>query len=323
MVDFNLGVPADARTGLFKVLSIEPKDAGPAPFVPANAITFQRYRLDLPQAWAALEKTVTEVFPQAGSVLDLMFQTAGKDKDPNYNLKAELLDNLGDDLISYELAPRGNTFAEMSAAPSLFLLGSPNADRLVAALKAATALFPPPLSNVKEREFQGRKIYSVVLDAPAEADASGTNRTERVFSFAAGRGYVAMSMDAASLETHLRSAETPGKSLRDTPGLADAAQKVGGLSTGIFGYQNDAESLRVAVEALKNDSAMFEQFFAMIPLGAGAGESKRLKDWVDFSLLPPFERIAKYFSFSVYTGSLTADGYRYRVFTPTPPQLKK
>jgi len=54
---------------------------------PANATTFQRWRLDLPKAWTALEKMVIDAFPQAGSVLDLMFQTAGKDKDPNYNLK--------------------------------------------------------------------------------------------------------------------------------------------------------------------------------------------------------------------------------------------
>jgi hypothetical protein len=320
--EFALGVPAEARVGLFKVLSFEPKEAGPAPFIPANAITFQRYRLNLPQAWAALEKMVTDVFPQAGSVLDLMFQAGGKDKDPNYNLKAELLGNLGDDLISYDLAPRGPTFAELGAAPSLFLLGSPNADKLVAALRAATALFPPPFSSVKEREFQGRKIYSIDLTAGG-MDDSGTNATPQVFSFAAASGYVAMSLDAATLETHLRSAEAPGKSLRDTPGLADAAQKIGGLNTGLFGYSNDAENLRVVVETLRKDSATIEQFFGMMPFGAGAEEGKRLKDWVDFSLLPPFEKIAKYFHFSVFSGSLTADGLSYKGFSPTPPQLKK
>jgi hypothetical protein len=325
LVELNLGVPADARAGLFKVLNIEPKEAGPTAFVPANAVTFQRWRLDLPRAWAALEKMVTDVFPQAGSVMELMFQTAGKDKDPNYNLKAELLGNLGDDLINYDFPPRGTTFSDLSSAPSLFLLGSPNADKLVAAVKAATALFPPPLSNVKEREFQGRKIYSMDLGAAPNLDGSEAKGPERAFSFAASGGYVAMSTDAATLETYLRSAENPGKALRDTPGLADAAQRVGGLSTGLFGYQNDAESLRMVVEALKNDSAMLEQIIAMTPLGGQlkSEEGKRLKDWVDFSLLPPFDKLAKYFHFTVYSGRLTADGYRYQVFSPTPPQLKK
>jgi len=35
-----------------------------------------------------------------------------------------------------------------------------------------------------------------------------------------------MSADPATLETYLRSSENPGKALRDTPGLAEAAQKV-------------------------------------------------------------------------------------------------
>jgi len=325
LVELNLGVPGDARAGLFKVLSIEPKEAGPTAFVPANAVTFQRWRLDLPRAWAALEKMVTDVFPQAGSVMELMFQTAGKDKDPNYDLKAELLGNLGDDLINYDFPPRGNTFSDLSSAPSLFLLGSPSADKLVAAVKAATALFPPPLSGVKEREFQGRKIYTMNLGAAQKLDGSGAKGPERTFSFAASGGYVAMSTDDATLETYLRSAENPGKGLRDTPGLVEAAQRVGGLGTGLFGYQNDAESLRVTLEALKNDSAMLDQIIAMTPLGGQlkSEEGKRLKDWVDFSLLPPFDKLAKYFHFTVYSGRLTADGYRYQVFSPTPPQLKK
>ena len=325
LVGFNLGVPADGRAGLFKVLNIESKEAGPAPFVPANAVTFQRWRLDLPKAWAALEKMAIDVFPQAGSALDLMFQTAGKDKDQNYNLKAELLGNLGDDLVSYDLPPRGNTFKDLSSAPSLFLLGSPNADKLVAAVKAATALFPPPLSSVKEREFQGRKIYAMNLGVAPNPDGSGGNEPERTFSFAASGGYVAMSTDAATLESYLRSAENPGKSLRDTPGLAEAAQKVGGLNTGLFGYQNDAESLRMVLEALKNDTATLDQLIAMTPLGSqfAPEDGKRLKDWLDFSLLPPFEKIAKYFHFTVYGGLLTSDGYGYQIFSPTPPQLKK
>jgi len=113
--------------------------------------------------------------------------------------------------------------------------------------------------------------------------------------------------------------------LRDTPGLAEAAQKVGGLNTGLFGYQNDAESLRMVLEALKNDTATLDQLIAMTPLGSqfAPEDGKRLKDWLDFSLLPPFEKIAKYFHFTVYGGLLTSDGYGYQIFSPTPPQLKK
>jgi len=53
------------------------------------------------------------------------------------------------------------------------------------------------------------------------------------------------------------------------------------------------------------------------------GKGNGLKDWLDFSLLPPFDKIAKYFHFTVYGGRLTPDGYSYQIFSPTPPQFKK
>jgi hypothetical protein len=43
---------------------------------------------------------------------------------------------------------------------------------------------------------------------------------------------------------------------------------------------------------------------------------------VDFTLLPDFNAIAKYFYLTVYSGSAGADGLSYKIFTPTPPQLK-
>jgi hypothetical protein len=44
---------------------------------------------------------------------------------------------------------------------------------------------------------------------------------------------------------------------------------------------------------------------------------------MDFSQLPPFERVSKYFSFSVYAGSANVDGVTIKIFSPTPPGIKK
>ena len=53
----------------------------------------------------------------------------------------------------------------------------------------------------------------------------------------------------------------------------------------------------------------------------GAAE-KSIKDLMDFSLLPPFERISKYFYFSVYGASATSEGLTFKMFAPVPPALK-
>jgi hypothetical protein len=80
--------------------------------------------------------------------------------DPGFDLKKTLLANLGDDIVTYEKAPRGNTPAELDAPPYLFLLGSPNPEQLAVALKRLFVIFPQG-DTPEEREFLGRKIFSV------------------------------------------------------------------------------------------------------------------------------------------------------------------
>jgi hypothetical protein len=320
--EFHFGVPASSRVGLFKIIAAEAKDANPPPFVPADAVKFQRFRLDVQKAWNTLESMVSEISPQMGGGLKLILETAGKDKDPNFDLRKELIGNLGDDLISFQKNPRSNTLADLNSPPALYLLGSPNAEKLAAALKTIASLLPPQLTNIKERELLGRKVYSLTLPGAPNPDGS---MTQRNLSYSASGGYLALSTDDALLETYLRSGENTGKTLRDTVGLAEAAQKIGGMSTGMFGYENTSETVRVLLETLKNDYGTVEKLLLMMPFvpKPGGKDSKGLKDWVDFSLLPPFDQIAKYFYFTVYSGSANADGLSYKVFSPTPPQLKK
>ncbi|HKS37533.1 MAG TPA: hypothetical protein VJW76_10115 [Verrucomicrobiae bacterium] len=321
--ELHFAVPAAGRGGVFKIISAEAKDSNPPPFVPADAVQFQRWRLDVQKAWNTLEGMLVEISPQFGGVFKLMFENVGKDKDPNFDMRRELVGNLGDDLITFQKSPRGNTFAELNSPPSLYLIGSPNSDKLAGALKMLTSLLPPALSNVKEREFLGRKIYSLSLPPTPSPDGSST--IQRTLSYAASGGYIALSTDDAILETYLRSSENTGKTLRESPGLAEAAEKIGGMNTGLFGYENSSETMRVMLETLKNDSGNLEKMLAVTPLGPklSGKDGGGLKAWLDFSLLPSFDKIAKYFYFTVYSGSVTPEGLSYKMFSPTPPQLKK
>jgi hypothetical protein len=48
----------------------------------------------------------------------------------------------------------------------------------------------------------------------------------------------------------------------------------------------------------------------------------KFRDWLDFSLLPPFDSVSKYLYYSVYAGGFSADGFTLKIFAPTPPQLR-
>jgi hypothetical protein len=324
-VQFFASIPESGRQGIFAIFP-QPKDASPPPFVPADAVKFQRWRVDTQKAWVTLQKVLSDISPQAKQGINFMIDTANaaaKEKDPDFDMNKNFFGNLGDDLISYEKAPKGTTFAELNSAPSLFLLGSPNPDQVVSALKYLLVLANPQGASPKEREFLGRKIYSVPLPgAPAPgADFSDASPAPRSLSYTASGGYVAISTDASILEEYLRSNDSQQKSLRETAGLTGAAAKVGGYSTGLFGYENQAETSRAVFEALRNSSATNSSTtlpgLALLPIAGN------LKDWMDFSLLPPFDKISKYFGFNVYTGSSSPDGLTFKMFAPTPAALRK
>ena len=321
-----VGAPESTRAGLFKIFQGEARESGPPPFVPATAVKFQRYRIDGQKAWKELQKVMNDISPELLSRLNLVFDTAdtaAKEKDPNFDNTRNLFGNLGDDIISYEKAPTGNTLAELNSPPSLFLIGSPNPEQFQAALKNVLMV---TLGQSTEREFLGRKIYSVQLPSVTVPSGGPLRAVRRSLSYAATSGYVALTTDTSMLEEYLRSSDSQQKTLRETPGLMAAAAKVGGFSTGLFGYENQAETSRAFFEALRKS--------ASAPAGGGTTDFLRgamgipdvggwVKDWFDFSLLPPFEKIEKYFSFTVYSGGANAEGLTLKMFSPVPPQLKK
>lgn len=325
-----LSVPESGRQGIFKILAPEPKESGPPPFVPATAINFQRWRWDGQKAFATLERTLNDLSPEAVSGLKWLLDTAtkaGQEKDPGFDVKKNLIGNLGDDIISYEKAPPTDAAAGTSA-PSVSLIGSPHADQLCAALKAtlgALAIFNPQAGSPKEREFLGHKIYSSPMP-PLPMMPMMAAPAAKSLHYAAGGSYVALSTDPAMVEEYLRSSDSQAKALRETSGLLEASQKIGGMATGLFGYINGAETGRISYEGRKKSSSSSSKSDSVNPMSAALpwlDVMKTIKPWFDDSLLPSYDKVSKYMYFRVYSGSATVDGLSFKLFVPTPPALRK
>jgi hypothetical protein len=319
-----LNVPESSRTGIFKILAGEPKEYTPPPFVPINAVKFQRWRIDGQKTWATIQKILNDINPQWLNGLNLLLSTtegAAKEKNPDFDIKKNLFGNLGDDVIIYSKSPKGDRLADLNSAPSLTLIGSPNAEQLVGALRNLLS-FMGTSASPTEREFLGHKIYSLPL--PGMPNAKGTTET-RTISYAFSGGYLAIGSEDSVLEEYLRSSQGDAKSLRDTPGLSDAMQKVAGPGTSIFSYSNDSETVRVAFEAVRKDFDSLLSDSSMGPIIAATGltNGTKLKEWFDVSLLPSYDKISKYFSFSVFAETASPEGLAFKGYTPTPSVLKQ
>ncbi len=314
-----LNAPEATRNGLLKLLAVEAKDAAPPAFIPADVLKFARYRIAGQQVIATLEAALNELSPGTFNFLLKNANEAVRLDEPDYDLRKNIFENLGDDVITFQKPPQGKALADLEAAPTVVLIASPNADKLAASLKGLFIVALPQGGSPQVREYLGRKIYTVKLSGVVGGDAANA------LHYVANGGYVAFSSQAAALEDYLRSTDNQGLALRATAGFAAATEAVGGMGTGWLSYEDQRGTMRLTIDALThavaatNRSEFDAVFASLIPFAPPEAE---LKEWVDLSLLPDFNQIAKYYGFTVATGQASASGITFRYFVPTPAELR-
>jgi len=314
-----IGLPKAKRKGLFGLLETKRADTSPPPFVPANVGAFSRWRLDMDAAWKNLEKLLLELSPDVANMVEFTVGLLGKDKDSNFDFRKSFLNNFGDDLIVYQMPPKGTALNDIGAGPMVVLVKSPNPDELIKGVGAVPGILPPPLNEAAmlPRRLGDHTVYSFEL---AEfPDPSTGELVKMELLLAARNGYMAAATDADLLQAFLDGKTNGGLAKRD--GLAAATALVGGMDSGFFGYQNDRDMVLSTMDTLRDNADQFDMIFSMIPTD-GFGEVS-LSEWLDFSLLPTGSKIAKYFDFTVYGAKTDDRGISLKTFSPSQATLKR
>jgi hypothetical protein len=314
-----IGLPKAKRKGLFGLLETKRADTSPPPFVPANVGAFSRWRLDMDAAWKNLEKLLLELSPDVANMVEFTVGLLGKDKDSNFDFRKSFLNNFGDDLIVYQMPPKGTALNDIGAGPMVVLVKSPNPDELIKGVGAVPGILPPPLNEAAmlPRRLGDHTVYSFEL---AEfPDPSTGELVKMELLLAARNGYMAAATDADLLQAFLDGKTNGGLAKRD--GLAAATVLVGGMDSGFFGYQNDRDMVLSTMDTLRDNADQFDMIFSMIPTD-GFGEVS-LSEWLDFSLLPTGSKIAKYFDFTVYGAETDDRGISLKTFSPRQATLKR
>ena len=314
-----IGLPKAKRKGLFGMLETKRADASPPPFVPTNVSSFLRWRLDMDAAWKNLDKLMLELSPDVANMVEFTVDLLGKDKDANFDFRKSFLNNFGDDLILYQMPPKGTALHDIGAGPIVVLVKSPNPDELIKGIGAVPGILPPPLNETAmlPRRLGDHTVYSFEL---AEfPDPSTGDLVKMELLLAARDGYMAVATDTDLLQM-LLDGKTSG-SLAKRDGLVTAAASVGGMDSGIFGYQNDRNMVLNTMDSLRDNADQFDMILSMIPTD-GFGEVS-LSEWLDFSLLPTGSKIEKYFDFTVYGAETNDRGISLKMFSPRPATLKR
>lgn len=316
--DMYLGLPEAKRTGFLGLLETKKMDSAPPASVPANAELFQRWRLDMAASWENFETFLTDTAADVANMIEFTAGLLGKDKDQNFDFKKSFFQNLGDDVIVYQVPTKVKQLETVGTGPILVLVKSPSPDDLIKAVGAIPGILPPPLNEtlLLPRRLGDHTVYSFGLMEIPDPTTGAMVKTEILFG--AKDGYLVAGTDKELLQGHLDG--STGPSLSDRAGLAAASTKVGGLQSGFFGYQNERSLIQHAVGSLRDNAALFEA--ALSAVSTDDFGEVALSDWLDLSLLPSGEEMGKYFDFTVFGAINEPHGITLKYFSPRPASLK-
>ncbi|MGC8742957.1 MAG: hypothetical protein ACP5T0_03660 [Verrucomicrobiia bacterium] len=320
MMNLFIRSPESDRAGLLKALLPEQKDSTVPPFVPSNVVSFVRYRLDMQKAWGVIESTLEQIDPKIPTVLNLMLQTAGKAKNPNFDWRKDIIGALGNDIVIYVKNPQKATIENINKNPRVVIINSTNPEQLCNSIKGLTALSPKP-PEIKEREMAGKKVY--YWESPRMLQNPDKKQPPQLTFITANGNNLVIANEAAILQEYLNFAEGKSSQLKNLVGLNELTQQVG-ANSGVMLYQNSREQMRFQYNLLKNETDTLATLLAMTPIGIrlGLGEdSKLLRQWIDPTLLPDYSKIEKYFYITVSGLTVEKDGIRFKSFSPIPPEL--
>jgi len=314
-------VPEAGRRGLFAMLAAPSKESGPPAFVGANVTSFGRLRHSGKELWEKFEGMITEITPAAAGVIGV-FEVSIRANDPDFNLKEQLIETLGDDFIVIEQPTEGGELNDIISPSSLFLMKSTKpavTSKAIRTLVAAVLPEPP-----EERELDGRTIYTYPIGGAFEGAEQAVHLTS------AGE-YLVLSLNEKALEGFLKGPKKDAKKLIDLPGLKEAADKVGGFKSGFFAYESQKPMARSIFDLLQENPGFLEGMLGGLPGPRGRIDpdtglregGANVSEWLDFKLLPEYKKVSKYFHYTVSGMQVTQQGISLRVFAPTPPELKK
>jgi hypothetical protein len=253
-------------TGVLGVFQFPPAELTPPEWVPESAAMYLGANWDVPAAVQAV-KTLVDTFQGPGA-FDQIMNRAANSPNAKVHPQKDLLDQLTGrlDMVNFPAvvprnAPAGGP--PIAQQPAVLAVGVKDEAKMKDLLNrlSQTQGFPG-----KKRDFQGTTIYELPMPNPAGGQAT--------MAFAAAKGSLIFATDPARMEDVLRSGNAAPLAQSDAyKAIAEhMPDKVSMVS-----YSDQRDQLKSIYEALRS------------------GQFAQQLEGFDFSVLPAFEDIAKYF----------------------------
>ena len=315
-----------AKKGLFKLLEVESGPIQVPPFVSQSASSISFVNLNMKKAFDEVVKILTSFSPQMAMMVNMPLSPPGPQGEPPLQLKTGIFDHLGSQIViaqSMDGSATSQAGQGMPQPDSLVALATTNRAALEKTLLLLHGTMIAPGKPDARRELLGHTIYRIDLGgmlpgmggAPGagtpmmqEPASAGMPPTPKLAFTVTDSHLIFASEDA--VERAIRTLGSGGESVASAKWFAQARATIPS-AVGLAGLQN-SEATFEAIWSMLRNMKMPAKGKGMTPAGIASPEvllSQVGADLVDFSLLPDFDAVRKYFGLSASYGIARQDGF--------------
>jgi hypothetical protein len=331
-----------AKEGIFKMLDLESGPIRLPRFIDASACSISVVNLNIKKAFDELTNILTRFSPQMASIMYMPILPPGPNGEPGLQLKADIIDHLGSQIILAQSIDKPQP--ERTARPaekqpplitrSVVAIAIENRASLEKSLSMIHSKMIAPNNPDARRELLGHTIYTVNLSGllPMLGGSPGRNPMQAP---PAGPGMPKIPPSAFTLtDTHLifasefsveqaiRTMSSNAETINSQRWFNKAKSSIPS-AIGVAGLQDNAASGEVLWSTLrqskKPDKAGGDDKKNQISVGITSQSIfpqimySRSDGLIDFSLLPEFDAVKKYFGLTAFYGISCQDGFFFEL----------
>jgi hypothetical protein len=338
-----------AKAGICKMLDVESGPLQMPRFIAGSASSVSVVNLNIKKAFDELANILTRFSPQMAAILYMPILPPGPQGEPALQMKADIIDHLGSQIIIAQSIDKpqpdsGARPAEKQPFPvtqSVIAVAIENRTAFEKSLAMIHSKMIAPNNPEARRELLGHTIYSV--DLSGFFPGFGPN-PRAPMQAPAGSGTPKVPLSAFTVtDTHLlfgrqdvieQAIRMLGTSQAESIGSANWFNKAKSnipSAVGLAGLQNNAVSgeyfWSTMRESKNPDKADGDDKQNQISVGITSGSIlpqvmfTQGAGLFDFSLLPEFDAVKKYFGLSTFYGISRPDGFffEFKYLNPDTP----
>jgi len=286
------------RKGVLKILETRTEAIRAPTFVPASAYSVSVLNVDVKRAYDELVSIINCIDPNEAMSLQRPLVEAGAEGEPAVALRPDIIEHLGSEIV---ISQTINRPFSTDVTPTETLIAVSVSNR--SALEKSLSRLMGPNDPQTTRELLGHKIY---LLGPSGVPFFGGSSASGRMAFTVTETHLILGQESA-VERAIR---TLGGAESERVGSAEwfaAAKSAVPSAAGLVCLEDDAASGELLWWMLK-ESAKTRRASMGIGPAAAVLASADLWQSADFSLLPEFGAVRKYFGCSAFYGVSRADG---------------